>query len=96
MIDPQIAEKFGLWAALTLMLIGSMVWLLKFLLTDVSKTLKEINLALTVHAASCENGQRKGCERGHDVDAIGKSVEKLVNVLTMKRRADADDANGPR
>lgn len=44
---------------------------------------------LAVHARTCEAGQRAQCSMGADVDAIGRSVDKLVTVLTMKRRMES-------
>jgi hypothetical protein len=57
--------------------------------------LANLREALLTHAKECQSGNARMCDLQKDTDAIGRSVEKLVTVLTIaRRRIDDDDGNG--
>jgi tetrahydromethanopterin S-methyltransferase subunit B len=55
--------------------------------------LANIREAVAIHSKDCINGHLRMVEVAADVDAIGRSVDKLMTLLTMKRRI-SDDTGG--
>lgn len=47
---------------------------------------------MAVHAAGCQQGNLRVRDLQQDIDIIGRSVERMIAVLTLKRR-DTNDGN---
>jgi len=56
--------------------------------------LANLREALAIHSRECQQGTVRICDLQKDVDAIGRSVERLVTILTVARRKIDDDGDG--
>ena len=56
--------------------------------------LANIKEAVAIHSKDCMTGHLRVAEMAADVDAIGRSVDKLLTLLTIKRRQNGNDDDG--